>query len=116
MKLTGSGDGYVSLIDADREVVRNYDISSETYSLGYSMPGATLFRGQFSFSGADFEGELRIPLDISYSDSFARLIIYLHNDNYDAMGVVKSIKLQGGNSYQDNQGPNIVLKHRMGSD
>ena len=53
-KITGPGDGYVSLIDADREVVRSYDISSETYSLSYSMPGASLFRGKFSFSGADF--------------------------------------------------------------
>ena len=85
--MTGSGDGYVSLIDADREVVRSYDISSETYSLSYSMPGASLFRGQFSFSGTDFEGEVRIPLDISYSDNFAKLIIYLHNDSHDAMGV-----------------------------
>ena len=34
------------------------DISSETYSLSYSMPGASLFRGKFSFSGADFEGEV----------------------------------------------------------
>ena len=64
IKLTGSGDGYVSLIDADREVVRSYDISSETYSISYSMPGVNLFRGQFSFSGTDFEGEIRIPLDV----------------------------------------------------
>ena len=32
IKFAGPGDGYVSLIDADREVVRSYDISSETYS------------------------------------------------------------------------------------
>ena len=114
IKLTGSGDGYVSLLDADREVVRSYDILSETYSISYSMPGASLFRGQFSFSGTDFEGEIRIPLDISYSDNFAKLIIYLHNDSYDAMGVVESIKLQGGQSTQDTKGPNIVFETIQG--
>ena len=110
IKLTGSGVGYVSLKDADREVVRNYEIASETYSLSYSMPGPSLFRGQFSFLGSDFSGAIRIPLDISYSDNFAKLIIYLHDDSYDALGVVKSIKLRGGNSIQDNQGPNIVFE------
>ena len=87
------------MIDADREVVRNYDISSETYSLSYSMPGASLFRGQFSFSGTDFEGELRIPLDISYSDSLAKLIFIYMMKVLMLLGVVKSIKLQGGNRY-----------------
>ena len=89
--LTGSGSGFISLIDADRKVIRNYDIASETYSLSYSLPGANLFRGQFSFTGTDFQGELRIPLDISYSDSLARLTIYLHDERSDVIGVVNSI-------------------------
>ena len=96
MVIANSGDGYVSLIDADRYVVRNYDISSETYSLSYSLPGANLFRGQFSFSGSSFEGEIRIPLDISYSNDLARLIIYLNNDTRDVIGVIKSLKLEAG--------------------
>ena len=49
MAIAESGDGYVSLIDADRYVVRSYDISSETYSLSYSLPGANLFRGNSHF-------------------------------------------------------------------
>ena len=110
MVIANSGDGYVSLIDADRYVVRNYDISSETYSLSYSLPGANLFRGQFSFSSSNFEGEIRIPLDISYSNNPARLIIYLNDDNRDAIGVIKSLKLEAGTLNQDNQGPNIVFE------
>ena len=51
-----------------------------------SEPGANLFRGQFSFSGTNFEGEIRIPLDISYSDNLARLIIYINNDKKDMIG------------------------------
>ena len=109
-----SGNGYVTLIDADRDVVRNYDILSETYSLSYSMPGANLFRGQFSFLGANFEGEVRIPLDISYSDNLARLIIYLNNDKKDIMGVINSIKLEGGTATQDNQGPIIIFENSSG--
>ena len=110
MVIANSGDGYVSLIDADRYVVRSYDISSETYSLSYSLPGANLFRGQFSFSGSSFEGEIRIPLDISYSNDLARLIIYLNDDNRDVIGVIKSLKLEAGTLIQDNQGPNIVFE------
>ena len=110
MIIENSGDGYVSLIDADRYVVRSYDISSETYSLSYSLPGANLFRGQFSFSGSSFEGEIRIPLDISYSNDPARLIIYLNDDNRDVIGVIKSLKLEAGTLIQDNQGPNIVFE------
>ena len=110
MIIANSGDGYVSLIDADRNVVRSYDISSETYSLSYSLPGANLFRGQFSFSGSSFEGEIRIPLDISYSNDLARLIIYLNDDNRDLIGVIKSLKLEAGTLIQDNQGPNIVFE------
>ena len=72
MTIADSGDGYVSLIDSDRDVVRNYDVLSETYSLSYSLPGANLFRGQFSFSGANFEGD--IPDFISESVSFQSLI------------------------------------------
>ena len=105
-----SGEGYVSLIDADRYVVRSYDVSSETYSLGYSLPGANLFRGQFSFSGSSFEGDIRIPLDISYSDNPSRLIIYLNDDNRDVIGVIKSLKLEAGALIQDYQGPNIVFE------
>ena len=33
--ISESGNGYVTLIDADRYVVRDYDIASETYSLSY---------------------------------------------------------------------------------
>ena len=110
MAITESGDGYVSLIDADRDVVRNYDVSSETYSLSYSLPGANLFRGNFSFSGSNFEGEIRIPLDISYANDLARLIIYLNNDNKDVIGVINSLKLTGGSTVQDNQGPNIIFE------
>ena len=112
--LTGSGSGFISLIDADRKVIRNYDIASETYSLSYSLPGANLFRGQFSFTGTDFQGELRIPLDISYSDSLARLTIYLHDERSDVIGVVNSIKLEGGNDILDSQGPNITFETQNG--
>ena len=90
--------------------MRSYDISSETYSLSYSLPGANLFRGKFSFSGSSFEGEIRIPLDISYSNDPAKLIIYLNDDNRDLIGVIKSLKLEAGTSITDNQGPNIVFE------
>ena len=33
MAIAQNGDGYVSLLDADRHVVRNYDIASETITV-----------------------------------------------------------------------------------
>ena len=68
----------------------------------------------FHYTGTDFQGELRIPLDISYSDSLARLTIYLHDERSDVIGVVNSIKLEGGNDILDNQGPNITFETQNG--
>ena len=110
LKLIGPSNGYVSLIDASRGVERTYDVYSETYSISYSLPGANLFRGQFSSSGSYFEGEVRIPLDISYSDDPAKLIVYLHDSENEIMGVVEPIRLKGGSKIQDNLGPNIFFE------
>ena len=63
--INSTGYGYVSLINADKDITREYEIQSETYSLSYTLPGATLFRGQFSFSGLSISGQIRIPEDIS---------------------------------------------------
>ena len=76
----GNGNGYVILKDAPRLVTREYEISSETHSLSYVLPGPTLFSGQFSFSNQTLSGEIRIPQDISYSDKPATLLLYIYNE------------------------------------
>ena len=112
--LLGGGVGYATLMDAHRQVTRDFQVESIDYSLSYTLPGATLFRGQFSFSGDTFSGEIRIPQDISYSDDPARLMIYLHNDTQDAIGVFQGIQLEGGNGTNDTNGPIISFETSTG--
>jgi len=110
----GSGYGFVSVLDADRNVNRDYTINSEPETLSYSMPGATLFRGKFTFQGMEFSGQLRIPQDISYNTDPARLLVYIHDNNHDAMGVIENIPLVGGESVLDKNGPIISFETPTG--
>ena len=57
------GHGYIIFTDASRSVTRQYEISSETYNLSYSLPGATLFRGLFTFNGEEFSTKIRVPME-----------------------------------------------------
>ena len=109
-EIPGFGNGYITLIDANRNVTREYQISSETHSLSYTLPGATLFRGQFSFSGENFSGDIRIPQDISYSTDPARLMIYVHDNEKEAIGVRGNIQLMGGDGTNDTFGPQISFE------
>ena len=113
--IQNSGNGFVTLLDADRDVTREYEISSETYTLSYTLPGATLFRGLFSFSGPSFNGDIRIPQDISYADDPARLLTYIHNDENEAGGAISSIQLAGGSGTQDTFGPQISFETITGT-
>ena len=104
------GSGYVGLIDADEDITREYEILSETYSLSYTLPGATLFRGQFSFSGSSISGQIRIPEDISYSTKPAKLLLYLSDNQTEARAVISTIQLAGGEATEDNFGPQISFE------
>ncbi len=109
------GYGYIQLIDADRYVTREYVIESETHTLSYTLPGATLFRGQFSFTGEIFNGELRVPEDISYSNTPAHLITYNYNQDIDLRGVKSFIQLTGGQGSDDIKGPEIIFESPNGT-
>ena len=109
-----NGSGYVQLIDSDRQVTRFYEISSETYNFTYSLPGATLFRGKFSISNSNFSGALRIPQDISYSNIPSKLLIYVHNNENEAIGIIDAIPLLGGANSNDEVGPNIIFESSNG--
>ncbi len=108
--INGPGNGYVSLIDADEDITREYEILSETYSLSYALPGATLFRGQFSFSGSSINGQIRIPEDISYSTKPAKLLLYISDNQTEARAVISTIQLAGGEATEDIFGPQISFE------
>ena len=113
----GSGIGFLSLNDADNIVTRQYSISSTNQELSYSLPGKTLFKGQFSFQGESFSALMRIPKDISYSDENGKINVYMILDEYpsrEAIGSAQDIVLMGGNSVQDVSGPIISFEDENG--
>ena len=105
-----NGIGFVSLFDAEKQISREYQILSETYSLSYKIPGSTLFRGQFSFEDESFNGQFRIPKDISYSESPSKLIIYLHDRENEMVGSIEDLFLVGGSDSVDFFGPIITFE------
>ena len=113
--INSTGYGYVILIDADKDITREYEIQSETYSLSYTLPGATLFRGQFSFSGLSISGQIRIPEDISYSSKPEKLLIYINDEQNEARAVINKIQLAGGEATTDNFGPQISFENMNGT-
>ena len=115
--VSGSGIGFLSLNDADNIVTRQYSISSTNQELSYSLPGKTLFKGQFSFQGESFSALMRIPKDISYSDENGKINVYMILDEYpsrEAIGSAQDIVLMGGNSVQDVSGPIISFEDENG--
>ena len=108
--------GSVTLFDAERHVTRNYLINSQPESLSYILPGAALFRGQFSYHGNTFSGQIRVPQDISYSSQPAKMLIYIHDNTQDAIGSYEDISIIGGNTFtEDNSGPQISFENSNGS-
>ena len=104
------GNGVIILLDAEKNITREYSINSEDQTLSYSLPGATLFRGKFSFNSNNFSGRIRIPQDISYSTNSAQLMIYLFDGMDDASGYIKNIQLVGGEATTDKKGPLISFE------
>ena len=112
--IDNEGNGIIVLKDANREVTRTYNIASTEQSISYTLPGPTLFRGNFDFSGPQLSFQLRVPQDISYSNLPAKVLVYLHDNEVDAIGEIKNIHLIGGETSLDNKGPTIEFKTSTG--
>ena len=112
-----SGVGIIRLADAERDITRQYIINSKTQELSYKLPGPTLFKGQFSITQNNFSAQLRIPKDISYSSTPARLNSYLRlysEPPTEALGMLDNIFLKSGEPVSDIQGPIISLETETG--
>ncbi len=107
------GTGYLMIQDAERTVTREYQISNQTEQLIYSLPGGTLFRGQFAIEDSTFNGQLRIPKDISYSSDPGKLSIYFQSFDdppIEALGYREGLHFEGGSDVADNTGPIITFE------
>ena len=108
--ISENGEGFIILYDAEKQVTREYQIMSETYSLSYSLSGPTLFRGKFSVDGETFSGQVRIPKDISYSNNSSKMIIYINDNSNELLGSIDNIILKGGLESNDISGPIISFE------
>ena len=112
--INNNGSGTIKLKDANREVTRTYNIASTEQSITYSLPGPTLFRGNFNFSGSQSSVQLRVPQDISYSNLPAKVLVYLYNDEIDVISEINQVYLIGGDASLDTDGPIIEFKTKNG--
>ncbi len=106
------GTGFIILKDANRSIRREYNYLSTVQYLSYTLPGATLFRGQFSFNNEMFTGKLRVPKDITYSEEPGRINVYLISNTdpvQEALGTLGPVYLTGGSPVPDKQGPIITF-------
>ena len=113
-ELIQNGQGFVIFKDANRLVNRQYEIASETYSLSYLLPGATLFRGLFTFDNENFQFQIRVPKDISYSNKPGKLSVYIFNGDNEAFGALENIHIIGGEEIEDDSGPIITFETLTG--
>jgi len=112
--IVNGGNGTIILKDANREVTRTYNIASTEQSISYTLPGPTLFRGNFNFSGSQSSVQIRVPQDISYSSSPGKVLVYIHNNDIDALSEINNLYLIGGETSLDNLGPIIEFKTSTG--
>lgn len=114
--IQGNGNGFIILTDANREVNREYEISSETHDISFKLPGPTLFKGFFSFSGESFDTKIRIPKDINYSNLPSKIAVYVHNQEKEALGFIENIVIVGGEETDDVSGPKITFETSTGKE
>ncbi|MBI04396.1 MAG: hypothetical protein CMI96_01095 [Pelagibacteraceae bacterium] len=112
--IVNNGSGIILLKDANRDVTRTYNIASTEQSITYTLPGPTLFRGNFTFSNSQSSVQIRIPQDISYSSSPGKILVYLYDNETDALSEINNIFLIGGENSIDNLGPIIEFKTSTG--
>jgi len=112
--ISGDGKGVIILKDADRSVTRTYNIASSNQTLSYKLPGPTLFRGNFNFSGNENSVQIRIPQDVSYSENTSKILIYLYDDEQEASSEINPVFIVGGETTMDQSGPIIDFKSKNG--
>ena len=108
------GKGVIILKDADRSVTRTYNIASSNQTLSYKLPGPTLFRGNFNFSGNENIVQIRIPQDVSYSENTSKILIYLYDNEQEVSSEINPVFIVGGDATMDQSGPIIEFKSEDG--
>lgn len=102
-----NGTAIVTLYDAERSTT----VLDESYPQTMRSFGGRLFRGPATVVNGRFTGLFRIPKDIAYDSSNARLHVYAYNENSDAAGATMNIRVYGSDTaaVTDRVGPEIKV-------
>lgn len=102
-----NGTAMVTLYDADRIVTFNESVLTQTATYF----GGLLFRGNCDVKNGNFNITFRIPKDISFDTTQARVHIYAFSQTEDAAGASANLRIYGLADQQitDNSGPELKL-------
>jgi hypothetical protein len=102
-----NGTVRLETLDALREV--NYR-SPGQFSLGYSLPGNSLFRGEAPVKNGAFSVQFFVPKDITYGGASGRINLYFWNNTTDGNGYRDLLHVGGtAGNIVDRAGPNITI-------
>ena len=102
-----NGTVIVSLYDADRR-----STASECgRELNWETPGGRLFRGPAQVVNGRFRATFRVPKDIAYDSSSARLHAYAYSAATDAVGSSRRVRVFGSDTADvtDTLGPELAI-------
>ena len=82
-----------------------------SFPVDFKLQDQVLWHGQFEVSNGEFEFEMVIPKDITYSYGKGKLSYYAYSSNEDAAGFYSNFTIGGidADAEADNTGPEIAL-------
>lgn len=100
-----NGEGILTVFDSEK----NLYLSDIQYNM--TLQGGVIFRGRISVKNGLFSTDFIVPKDISYEDKNGKIVVYLFNENSDAVGFSKNIKINGTDTtaMDDKKGPEIEI-------
>jgi hypothetical protein len=102
-----NGTARIEVFDAQREV--KYQ-SPGQFSIDYTMPGNSLFRGEVPVKNGAFTAQFFVPKDITYGGQTGRLNIYFWNNAIDGNGYRERLPVGGtASGLVDKVGPSINI-------
>ncbi len=100
-----NGEGILTVYDSEKSLY----LSDIQYNM--TLQGGVIFRGRISVKDGLFSTDFIVPKDISYENKNGKIVVYLFNENIDAVGFSKNIKINGTDTttVDDKKGPEIEI-------
>ncbi|MGH7453108.1 MAG: C25 family cysteine peptidase, partial [bacterium] len=102
-----NGTMRLEALDSRRDV--DYQ-SPGGFSMNYSLPGNSLFRGEAPVQNGNFTVQFFVPKDITYGGLAGRLNLYFWNNSFDGNGFRDNLRVGGtAGNLVDRTGPRIDI-------